>query len=80
MKEGLQWINAALKQYPDLPLYIDGHGEVPVRGYLFKVRTDTGITKFFKAHTDCGNPFYNRKVYQNATPNSTVSFSAINMD
>ena len=78
-KEGLLWINAALRQYPDFPLFVDGYGEVPLKGYLFTVRTDAGIEKFFKAHEDIRNPFYNRKVYQNATPGSTVSFMPINM-
>jgi len=75
---GVAAINNLLNQYPDYDLYIeDTH--VPIKGYVFQIRTDNNVKKFFRGVDSVKNPFYNRKVYENATEGSTVSFTAINL-
>jgi len=74
-----RWVNTALSTYPTYRLFIQGN-EIPLSGYVFQIRTDTDVRRFFKTKTDVKNPFYNRKVYQSSNPGSVVSFQAINID
>ena len=76
---GLAVLNQCLQQYPDYPLYI-GDREIPIRGYLYKVKTEENVKRFFRDLDKVRNPFYNRKVYENANVGSTVSFTAMNLD
>ena len=71
------WLNKAMSEHPDLPVRIN---DKDLKGYLFTVRRDNSVRKFFKPLDTVENPFYNRKVYENSTPNSTVSFRGINLD
>ena len=73
------WVNLALKKFPAYRLFVEDT-EIPLNGYVFQVRVDNNVKRFFRSKSDVLNPFYNRKVYQNSNPGSVVSFRAINLD
>jgi hypothetical protein len=81
IEKAAKMINIALLEYPEYPvLTLDwGDKDCPLNGFVFKVRKDLEINCFFKSAKEVRNPFYNRKVYANANPESTVSFRQIGL-
>jgi hypothetical protein len=76
LHEGMNWLNLALKDHPAYPLYVEDKN---ISGYLYRIRDDFGFRCFFKHADTISNPFYNRKVYANSNPDTTVSFRGINL-
>ena len=75
----LHWVNLALSTHKEWPLIVEDK-EVPLMGWVFRIRKDNEIVgQFFKTKAQTDRPFYNRKVYQNANPDSVVSFRGINL-
>ena len=72
VEDAIHYINVALKKYPNWSLYIEDR---LIKGYQFRVRReDNSLSSFFRGVDTVSNPFYNRKVYQNANSGSTVNF------
>ena len=46
---------------------------------VYQIKSEENVEKFFKPLDKVRNPFYNRKVYENANNGSTVSFTGYNL-
>jgi len=66
-------LDGILKEYPDMRVRTQCQSQSYM--HIFRIREDGEVKRAFaKTQNECPNAFYNRKVYDSANPNATVSF------